>query len=228
MGLCLSGSCCLCTYVSVAPRCAQLDCVQLDHGSSVNGGLSKGRWRPARSMSRSRSKESSLITRLRRLADQWLAFMDCFKIGMLERDPLQTDRRHASPAQGIINGLTKHDWLEALLFAVAVAVGLTPEMLPMIVTVNLAKGAIAMAREKVIVKRLTAIQNIGAVNVLCADKTGTLRQDRITRYRLGWPSVKNRIGELPEERATACPNHHADCISANDIGAHEAHVGKVE
>jgi magnesium-transporting ATPase (P-type) len=88
----------------------------------------------------------------------------------------------------------------------------------MIVRVNLAKGAIAMAREKVIVKRLTAIQNIGAMNVLCADKTGTLRQDRITRYRLGWPSVKNRIGELPEERATACPNHHADCISANDIG----------
>jgi magnesium-transporting ATPase (P-type) len=105
--------------------------------------------------------------------------------------------------------LTKHDWLEALLFAVAVAVGLTPEILPMIVTVNLAKGAITMAREKVIVKRLTAIQNIGAVNVLCADKTGTLRQDRITRYRLGWPSVKNRIGELPEERATARPNHHA-------------------
>jgi Mg2+-importing ATPase len=83
------------------------------------------------------------------------------------------------PAVFLINGLTKHDWLEALLFAVAVAVGLTPEMLPMIVTVNLAKGAIAMARAKVIVKRLNAIQNLGAMDVLCTDKTGTLTQDRI-------------------------------------------------
>jgi Mg2+-importing ATPase len=87
------------------------------------------------------------------------------------------------PAVFLINGLTKHDWLEALLFAVAVAVGLTPEMLPMIVTVNLAKGAIAMAREKVIVKRLNAIQNLGAMKVLCADKTGTLTQDRIILKR---------------------------------------------
>jgi len=83
------------------------------------------------------------------------------------------------PAVFFINGLTKHDWLEALLFAVAVAVGLTPEMLPMIVTVNLAKGAIAMSRKKVIVKRLNAIQNFGAMDVLCTDKTGTLTQDRI-------------------------------------------------
>jgi Mg2+-importing ATPase len=87
------------------------------------------------------------------------------------------------PSVFLINGLTKHDWLEALLFAVAVAVGLTPEMLPMIVTVNLAKGAIAMAREKVIVKRLQSIQNFGAMNVLCADKTGTLTQDRIILKR---------------------------------------------
>jgi Mg2+-importing ATPase len=87
------------------------------------------------------------------------------------------------PAVFLINGLTKHDWLEALLFAVAVAVGLTPEMLPMIVTVNLAKGAIAMAREKVIVKRLNAIQNLGAMNILCSDKTGTLTQDRIILKR---------------------------------------------
>ena len=83
------------------------------------------------------------------------------------------------PAVFLINGLTKHDWLEALLFAVAVAVGLTPEMLPMIVTVNLAKGAIAMSKKRVIVKRLQAIQNFGAMNVLCTDKTGTLTQDRI-------------------------------------------------
>jgi Mg2+-importing ATPase len=87
------------------------------------------------------------------------------------------------PAVFLINGLTKHDWLDALFFAVAVAVGLTPEMLPMIVTVNLAKGAVAMAREKVIVKRLNAIQNFGAMDVLCTDKTGTLTQDRIILKR---------------------------------------------
>ena len=87
------------------------------------------------------------------------------------------------PLVFLVNGLTKHDWLEALLFAVAVAVGLTPEMLPMIVTVNLAKGATAMARDKVIVKRLDAIQNLGAMNVLCTDKTGTLTQDRIILKR---------------------------------------------
>ena len=88
-----------------------------------------------------------------------------------------------APAVFLINGLTKGDWLEALLFAVAVSVGLTPEMLPMIVTVNLAKGAVAMGREKVIVKRLSAIQNIGAMDVLCTDKTGTLTQDRIILKR---------------------------------------------
>ncbi len=87
------------------------------------------------------------------------------------------------PAVLLINGLTKHDWLEAFLFAIAVAVGLTPEMLPMIVTVNLAKGAITMSRAKVIVKRLNAIQNFGAMDVLCTDKTGTLTQDRIILKR---------------------------------------------
>jgi Mg2+-importing ATPase len=75
--------------------------------------------------------------------------------------------------------VTKGDWLEALMFALAVAVGLTPEMLPMIVTVNLAKGAIAMSRKRVIVKRLNSIQNFGAMDVLCTDKTGTLTQDKI-------------------------------------------------
>lgn len=84
-----------------------------------------------------------------------------------------------APAVFVINGLTKGDWLQALLFAVAVAVGLTPEMLPMIITVNLAKGALDMAAKRVIVKRLQAIQNFGAMDVLCADKTGTLTQDRI-------------------------------------------------
>ena len=83
------------------------------------------------------------------------------------------------PAVFLINGLSKHNWLEAFLFALAVAVGLTPEMLPMIVTVNLSKGALAMARKKVIVKRLNAIQNFGAADVLCTDKTGTLTQGKI-------------------------------------------------
>ncbi len=76
-------------------------------------------------------------------------------------------------------GLTKGNWVQALLFALSVAVGLTPEMLPMIVTVNLAKGALVMAGKKVIVKRLPSIQNLGAINILCTDKTGTLTQDRV-------------------------------------------------
>jgi len=84
-----------------------------------------------------------------------------------------------APLVFVINGWTKGNWIEAFLFAVAVAVGLTPEMLPMIVTVNLGKGALAMSRKKVIVKRLNAIQNFGAMDVLCTDKTGTLTQDRI-------------------------------------------------
>lgn len=83
------------------------------------------------------------------------------------------------PTVFLINGLTKGDWLQAFLFGLAVAVGLTPEMLPMIVTVNLSKGAMAMSRKKVIVKRLNAIQNFGAMDVLCTDKTGTLTEGRI-------------------------------------------------
>ena len=83
------------------------------------------------------------------------------------------------PVVFLINGITKGDWFEAFLFALSVAVGLIPEMLPMIVTANLAKGAVKMARSKVIVKQLNAIQNFGAMNILCTDKTGTLTQDRI-------------------------------------------------
>lgn len=83
------------------------------------------------------------------------------------------------PVVLLINGFTKGDWFDATLFALAVAVGLTPEMLPMIVSSNLAKGAIAMSRRKVIVKRLNAIQNFGAMDILCTDKTGTLTQDNI-------------------------------------------------
>jgi len=83
----------------------------------------------------------------------------------------------------LINGITKGDWPEAFLFALSVAVGLTPEMLPMIVTSTLAKGAVALSRQKVIVKRLDAIQNFGAMDVLCTDKTGTLTQDKIVLER---------------------------------------------
>jgi len=83
------------------------------------------------------------------------------------------------PIVFFLNGVTKGDWPEAFLFAVAIAVGLTPEMLPMIVTANLARGAVAMSRKKVIVKRLQAIQNLGAMDVLCTDKTGTLTQDKV-------------------------------------------------
>lgn len=83
------------------------------------------------------------------------------------------------PVIFLINGFVKGDWLEALLFSVAVAIGLTPEMLPMIVTANLAKGAVNMSKHKVIVKRLDAIQNIGAMDILCTDKTGTLTLDKI-------------------------------------------------
>lgn len=83
----------------------------------------------------------------------------------------------------LINGITKGDWLEAFIFAVSVAVGLTPEMLPMIVTSNLAKGAVAMSKRKTIVKNLNAIQNFGAMNILCTDKTGTLTHDKIVLER---------------------------------------------
>jgi len=83
------------------------------------------------------------------------------------------------PVVFMINGFTKGDWGEAALFSLAVAVGLTPEMLPMIVSANLAKGAVSMAKRKVVVKRLNSIQNLGAMNVLCTDKTGTLTQDKI-------------------------------------------------
>src|SRR5581483_6156665 len=83
------------------------------------------------------------------------------------------------PIVFFINGLSKGRWMEAFFFAIAVAVGLTPEMLPMIVNANLARGAIAMSRHKAIVKRLNAIQNLGAMDILCTDKTGTLTQDHV-------------------------------------------------
>ena len=83
------------------------------------------------------------------------------------------------PIVFMINGLTKGDWLEAFLFGISVAVGLTPEMLPMIVTTCLAKGAVSMSKKKTIVKNLNSIQNFGAIDILCTDKTGTLTQDKV-------------------------------------------------
>ena len=83
------------------------------------------------------------------------------------------------PVVLFINGFTKGHWMDAVLFAISVAVGLTPEMLPMIVTTCLAKGAVAMSREKTIIKNLNAIQNLGSIDVLCTDKTGTLTQDKV-------------------------------------------------
>ena len=87
------------------------------------------------------------------------------------------------PIVFLVNGFTKGDWLQAFLFALSVAVGLTPEMLPMIVTSTLAKGAVLLARKKVVVKRLDAIQNFGAMDILCTDKTGTLTQDKVALAR---------------------------------------------
>ncbi|MBB3227938.1 Mg2+-importing ATPase [Luteibacter sp. Sphag1AF] len=87
------------------------------------------------------------------------------------------------PIVFLINGIDKGDWLQAFMFALSVAVGLTPEMLPLIVTANLGKGAIAMSKRKVVVKRLNAIQNFGAMDVLCTDKTGTLTLDKIVLER---------------------------------------------
>lgn len=83
----------------------------------------------------------------------------------------------------LINGITKGDWFDAFIFAVSIAVGLTPEMLPMIVTSNLAKGSLVMAKRKTIVKNMNAIQSFGAMNILCTDKTGTITQDRIVLER---------------------------------------------
>lgn len=83
------------------------------------------------------------------------------------------------PIVFLANGLTDGDWLEAGVFALSVGVGLTPEMLPMIITASLAKGSIIMAKEKVVIKKLNAIQDLGAIDILCTDKTGTLTQDEI-------------------------------------------------
>jgi Mg2+-importing ATPase len=87
------------------------------------------------------------------------------------------------PIVFVINGFSKGDWIDAFFFAISIAVGLTPEMLPMIVTANLARGSVVMAKQKVIIKRLNSIQNLGAMDILCTDKTGTLTQDKIILER---------------------------------------------
>ena len=83
------------------------------------------------------------------------------------------------PVVFVVNGITKGDWVDAFLFAISIAVGLTPEMLPMIVTTCLAKGAVSMSKKQTIVKNLNSIQNFGAMDILCTDKTGTLTQDNV-------------------------------------------------
>ena len=135
------------------------------------------------------------------------------------------------PLVFLINGLIKGDWLEALLFATAVAVGLTPEMLPLLVTINLAKGAISMAKKKVIVKRLNSIQNLGAMDVLCTDKTGTLTQNRIIlekhldtkghtdplvlRYAFLNSHFQSGLKNLMDEAVIHHVQHHDDSIDTS-------------
>ncbi|MEU9715436.1 magnesium-translocating P-type ATPase [Streptomyces sp. NPDC047976] len=127
-------------------------------------------------------------------ADTWFGSMAGTLVGERPQTNFDTGVRKVSfllirfmlvmvPVVFMVNGLTKGDWDEAFLFGIAVAVGLTPEMLPMVVSANLARGAVAMARRKVVVKRLNAIQNLGAMDVLCTDKTGTLTEDRIVLDR---------------------------------------------
>lgn len=124
-----------------------------------------------------------------------------------------------APAVFLINGLTKGDWAEALLFALAIAVGLTPELLPMIVTVNLAKGAVAMAEKRVIVKRLNAIQNFGAMDVLCTDKTGTLTQNRVSLSL--YLNVEGRTDERVLEYAYLNSHYQSGLKSLLDVAVLE-------
>ncbi|MFD5617791.1 magnesium-translocating P-type ATPase [Streptomyces yangpuensis] len=127
-------------------------------------------------------------------SDTWFGSMAGSLVGERPQTNFDTGVRRVSfllirfmlvmvPVVFMINGLTKGDWDEAFLFGIAVAVGLTPEMLPMVVSANLARGAVALAERKVVVKRLNAIQNLGAMDVLCTDKTGTLTEDRIVLDR---------------------------------------------
>ena len=128
------------------------------------------------------------------------------------------------PLVFLINGFTKHDWKSAFFFAMAVAVGLTPEMLPMIVSVCLSKGALAMSRKKVIVKRLNAIQNFGGMDVLCTDKTGTLTEDRVVLHaalqRAGRGNRRSASGRLPHQ---PLPDRPEEPSRPRDSGQHDFH-----
>jgi Mg2+-importing ATPase len=144
-----------------------------------------------------------------------------------------------APIVFLINGFTKGDWLEAFLFSMSIAIGLTPEMLPMIVTTTLAKGAVLLSRKKVIVKRLDAIQNFGAMNVLCTDKTGTLTQDKIflNRYTDVFGDESDRVLEyahLNSYYQTGLKNlldvavlEHVDAYSTANIAANFRKVDEV-
>lgn len=111
------------------------------------------------------------------------------------------------PVVFVINGITKGDWLQAFLFAISIAVGLTPEMLPMIVTTCLAKGAVSMSKKKTIVKNLNSIQNFGAIDILCTDKTGTLTQDKVILSYFCKPQGISITEDLQNVRASEQVNN---------------------
>lgn len=143
------------------------------------------------------------------------------------------------PVVLFVNGFTKGDWVEALLFALSIAVGLTPEMLPMIVSANLAKGAVTMAKKKVIVKKLHSIQNFGAMNILCTDKTGTITQDKvILEYHLDIHGKEDirvlRHAFLNSYFQTGLKNlldisiiAHAVELDMNDLGSHYRKIDEI-
>ena len=119
-----------------------------------------------------------------------------------------------APLVLVVNGWVRGDWTEATMFAVAVAVGLTPEMLPVIVTANLARGATRLAGERVIVSRLEAIQDLGAMDVLCVDKTGTLTEDRVVYAHSVDPTgrIDDSVGEIAYVAVSLqdCPYNRLD------------------
>ncbi len=143
------------------------------------------------------------------------------------------------PVVFFINGFTKGDWFEAFLFSVSVAVGLTPEMLPTVVSANLGKGAITMSRRKCVVKRLNAIQNFGAIDVLCTDKTGTLTRDKIILeqhldlagkedpeiLKLGWLNSFHQSGL--KNLLDVAVLHYADELKTMEKPAHYTKVDEI-
>ncbi len=127
-----------------------------------------------------------------------------------------------APVVFLINGFAKGDWWQAFLFAIAVAVGLTPEMLPMIVTVNLSKGAISLSKQKVIVKKLNAIQNFGAMDVLCTDKTGTITCGKVILQK-----YLNIYGVESEEVLSLCNKYETKEGTEPFIGKMTKEIDKI-